>query len=110
MCDFIHEVHQWLSAELDLVIDQVDAIVATANAVTPMGLPPRTLLDQMLERCVIFCGALARHHMGEDFGAFPMVAQAFPALAQLRAEHLVVAEINTLIRELLQCYTPGTSD
>ncbi|MFD6398973.1 nitroreductase/quinone reductase family protein [Nocardia sp. NPDC060249] len=114
MGDFMHEVHQWLSAEIDLVIAQVDAIIATADVVTPMTLPPRTLHAEMLERCVTLCGALERHHMGEDFGAFPMVAEAFPALAptleKLRAEHVVVAEINALIRELLAGYTPGTSD
>ncbi|WP_431954212.1 nitroreductase/quinone reductase family protein [Nocardia lijiangensis] len=114
MGDFLQEVHQWLSAELDLVLAQVDAIIATADAITPMNLPPRTLHAQMLERCVVFCGALERHHMGEDFGAFPMVAEAFPALAptleQLRAEHVVVAEINASIRDLLEGYTPGASD
>ncbi|MDZ7918418.1 MAG: nitroreductase/quinone reductase family protein [Rhodococcus sp. (in: high G+C Gram-positive bacteria)] len=114
MGDFLKEVHQWLSAELDLVLEQVDTLIATADTTTPVTLPPRTLHDQMRERCIAFCGALERHHMGEDFGAFPMVAEAFPALAptleQLRAEHVVVAEINASIGDLLEGYTPGASD
>ncbi len=114
MGDFLKEVHQWLSAEMDLVLAQVDTLIATTDTTTLVTLPPRTLHAQMRERCIAFCGALERHHTGEDFGAFPMVAEAFPALAptleQLRAEHVVVAEINTSIRDLLEGYTPGASD
>ncbi|MEV6275965.1 nitroreductase/quinone reductase family protein [Nocardia sp. NPDC051832] len=112
--DFMREVHGWLSAELDGVLAQVDTLIATSDTTTPVALPPRTLHAQMRERCITFCGALERHHMGEDFGAFPAVAQAFPALArtldQLRAEHVVVAEINSSIRNLLADYEPGVGD
>lgn len=114
MGDFLKEVHQWLSAELDVVLTQVDALIAAGDTTTPVTLPPRTLHAQMRERCVAFCAALERHHMGEDFGALPMVAEAFPALAptleHLEAEHVVVAEINASIRDLLEGYAPGASD
>lgn len=114
MGDFLKEVHQWLSAELDGVLIQVDTLIATADTTTPVTLPPKTLHAQMRERCMAFCGALERHHMGEDFGAFPMVTEAFPALApaleQLRTEHVMVAEINASIRDLLEGYAPGVSD
>lgn len=114
MGEFLTEVHEWLSTEMDLVLAQVDTLIASADTTTPVTLPARTLHAQMRERCVAFCGALDRHHMGEDFGAFPMLAEAFPALAptlqQLRAEHVVVAEINASIRGLLEGYTPGASD
>ncbi|RVW01858.1 nitroreductase/quinone reductase family protein [Rhodococcus spongiicola] len=114
MGDFLKEVHQWLSAELDVILAQVDTLIATADTKTPVTLPPRTLHAQMRERCVAFCGALERHHTGEDFGAFPMLAETFPALAptleRLRAEHVVVAEINASISDLLDGYTPGASD
>lgn len=114
MGDFLKEVHQWLSDELDLVLAEVDTVIASADITTPMAPPPHTLLEQMRERCLTFCGALERHHTGEDIGAFPMVAESFPALTptleRLRAEHVVVAEINSAIRAALTGYSPGVSD
>ncbi len=117
MGDFLREAHRWLSEELDLVLAQVDTLVATADAATsaPPATPtPLTGRAQVRERCLTFCGGLERHHLGEDRGGFPMLAERFPALepvlAQLRAEHGVVAEINTSIRDLLEAYTPGAGD
>ncbi|QBJ97236.1 nitroreductase family deazaflavin-dependent oxidoreductase [Rhodococcus sp. ABRD24] len=114
MGDFLKEVHQWLSAELDVVLMQVDTLIAANDITTPVVMPPMDLHAQLRERCLAFCGALERHHTGEDFGAFPMLAEALPALAptleKLRTEHVVVAETNRSIRELLEGYVPGASD
>ncbi|SDH24805.1 deazaflavin-dependent oxidoreductase, nitroreductase family [Lentzea fradiae] len=112
--DFVKEAHEWLDTELEAVLAQVDELIATADTTTPMTLPPRTLHDQMRERCLAFCGALEQHHNGEDRGAFPMLAAEFPALAptleKLQAEHVVVAETNASIRELVEGYVPGVAD
>jgi Hemerythrin HHE cation binding domain/F420H(2)-dependent quinone reductase len=114
MGDFLAEVHAWLSEELDIVLGQVDALIAENNTTTPVVLPSMTLHEQLRERCGAFGGALERHHLGEDYGAFPALAVAFPALAptleRLRAEHVVVAETNRSIRELVEGYAPGASD
>jgi hemerythrin-like domain-containing protein len=114
MGDFLKEVHQWLSGELDALLTQVDTLISANDTTTPVAIPPMTLQAQLREHCIAFCGALERHHTGEDFGAFPMLADTFPALAstleRLRSEHVVVAEINRSIRELVDCYVPGASD
>lgn len=110
--DFVKEAHEWLNTELEAVLLQVDELIADPSA--SVTLPPRTLRDQLRERCLAFCGALEQHHTGEDRGAFPMLAAEFPALTplleKLQAEHEVVAETNASIRSLVDGYLPGESD
>jgi iron-sulfur cluster repair protein YtfE (RIC family) len=64
--------------------------------------------------CVSFCEALTKHHTGEDMGAFPMLAQRFPALApvltKLGEDHVVVAGLQKRIRGLVEGYVHGEGD
>ncbi|WP_086820743.1 nitroreductase/quinone reductase family protein [Allokutzneria sp. NRRL B-24872] len=105
--DFLVEVHDWLRAELAGLRAEVDAIIAGRQA-------PADLVVQLRAHCAEFCGALSKHHGGEDHGAFPMLAQRFPALApaleKLGAEHKVVAELQEAITALVGAYMPGVSD
>ncbi|SDN47500.1 nitroreductase/quinone reductase family protein [Allokutzneria albata] len=103
---FLVEVHDWLRAELATLLDEVDEIVA--------GRASGDLVVQLRAHCLEFCGALSKHHTGEDHGAFPMLAQRFPALApaleKLGDDHKTVARLQEEITSLVEGYTPGESD
>ncbi|WP_414945052.1 nitroreductase/quinone reductase family protein [Amycolatopsis sp. cmx-11-32] len=107
MGDFLVEVHEWLREELKTLRAGVDDIVA--------GRADSLVMENSLRaHCVSFCEALTKHHSGEDMGAFPMLAQRFPALApaltKLGEEHAVVAESQKRIRALVEGYVHGESD
>ncbi|MEV6909560.1 nitroreductase/quinone reductase family protein [Amycolatopsis sp. NPDC051071] len=105
--DFLVEVHEWLREELKTLRAGVDDLVA--------GRADSLIMEKSLRaHCVSFCEALTKHHTGEDMGAFPMLAQRFPALApsltKLGEDHVVVASLQKRIRELVEGYVHGESD
>jgi deazaflavin-dependent oxidoreductase (nitroreductase family) len=107
MGDFLVEVHDWLRQELKTLRAGVDEIVAGRADSLTMEMSLRA-------HCVSFCEALTKHHTGEDMGAFPMLAQRFPALepalAKLGEDHFVVAGLQKRIRGLVEGYVHGESD
>ncbi|MDQ3403021.1 MAG: nitroreductase/quinone reductase family protein [Actinomycetota bacterium] len=112
--DFLVEGHDWLRAELGELRRQVDRIVdGTAGAAGIERTPPE-LAREMREHCVSFCGAMNVHHQGEEMGAFPMLAQRFPALAPeltaLAEEHKIVVRLQEDIQHLIDGYVPGETD
>lgn len=68
----------------------------------------------MRTHCLNFCGALSKHHGGEDMAMFPMLAKQFPALApalaQLGEEHKIVARLQDDIQQLVDSFVPGETD
>ncbi|WP_410603108.1 nitroreductase/quinone reductase family protein [Amycolatopsis sp. lyj-90] len=107
MGDFVVEVHDWLREELKTLRAGVDDIVAgRADSLT--------MEKSLRAHCVSFCEALTKHHTGEDLGAFPLLAQRFPALApaltKLGEDHVVVAALQKRIRDLVEGYVHGESD
>lgn len=66
---------------------------------------------QLRINCLTFCQGLHYHHMGEDTGLFPMLAERFPELdpelTRLRAEH---EKISALVDELRQVVAAGEGD
>ncbi|RSN33228.1 nitroreductase family deazaflavin-dependent oxidoreductase [Amycolatopsis sp. WAC 01416] len=107
MGDFLVEVHDWLREELKTLRAGVDDLVAGRADSLTMG-------ESLRAHCVSFCEALTKHHTGEDMGAFPMLAQRFPALAptltKLGEDHVVVATLQKRIRKLVEGYVHGESD
>ena len=77
------EVHDRLRDELDRLLDGLDE----TSALTP----------ELRTHCVAFCGAVGRHHTGEDRTAFPALAAQYPELRDtldgLARDHHVVAGI-----------------
>ncbi|HEY1639517.1 MAG TPA: hemerythrin domain-containing protein [Streptosporangiaceae bacterium] len=63
--------------------------------------------------CAGFCSALARHHGSEDAAAFPLLARQVPelapVLAELQADHQVIASILRRIEELASGAGPGNA-
>lgn len=102
MGDFLVEAHDWLRAELAALRDRLDD-----DAGADLG-------AQLRAHCREFCSALTGHHTGEDGGAFPLLAQRFPALtpvlAVLAEEHREVDRMQTELGELVRGYRPGRSD
>ncbi len=88
------EVHLWLREELAALREDVDAYLAG-------GARPRDLRAH----CLTFCTALQRHHVGEDGGAFPVLAERFPELRpvldELRRDHQLVEDSLTRLQALL---------
>jgi hypothetical protein len=88
------EVHLWLREELATLREDVDAYLAG-------GTRPRDLRAH----CLTFCSALQRHHVGEDVGAFPVLAERFPELRpvldELRRDHQLVEDSLTRLQALL---------
>jgi len=104
---FLVEVHDWLRDELRTLRAGVEDIVA--------GRADALVMEKSLKaHCVSFCEALTKHHTGEDMGAFPLLAQRFPALApvltKLGEDHVVVAATQKRIRDLVEGYVHGESD
>ncbi|KIF79102.1 hemerythrin [Streptomyces sp. 150FB] len=120
MGDWVVEVHDWLREELRTLRARVEAMIEgsgggdTAGTADAAGRTPPDLAQQMRAHCLTFCGALAKHHGGEDVATFPMLAGRFPALApalaQLGEEHAVVARTQDAIQELVDGFVPGVSD
>lgn len=82
------QVHIWLR-------DQLARLRANAES----GLP-----RELRAHCLIFYSALTRHHIGEDAGAFPALAEQFPelrpVLTELENDHEIVAGIMRRLEEL----------
>ncbi|WP_405902504.1 nitroreductase/quinone reductase family protein [Streptomyces sp. NBC_00656] len=112
MGDWIVEVHDWLREELGTLRTQVDRVIEGGADTVERTRPD--LAQQMRAHCLSFCGALKRHHGGEDTAMFPMLARQFPALApalaRLGEEHKVVARLQDDIQQLVDGFVPGESD
>ncbi|MEV0705486.1 nitroreductase/quinone reductase family protein [Saccharopolyspora sp. NPDC050389] len=114
MGDFLVEGHDWIRKELIELRAQVDEIIAGGADDAALERAKPSLAEQMRTHCLEFCAAVKQHHMGEDMGAFPMLAQQYPELApeleKLGEEHKVVARLQDEIRQLVEGYVPGKSD
>lgn len=73
------EFHERLREQLDVLRD----------AAEPGG-------RDLVAHCLSFCGALTRHHTGEDTGAFPVLAAEYPELRpvldELARDHVLIAD------------------
>jgi len=60
----------------------------------------------LLTHCLAFCGALTRHHTGEDDGAFMVLAEEYPdlrpVLEELARDHLIIAEALQRLEKLAE--------
>jgi hypothetical protein len=66
MGDWLVEIHDWLRQELNGLRRQVDKVIdGSADSATIEPKPP-DLGQAMRTHCLNFCGALKRHHTGED--------------------------------------------
>ncbi|MET8876689.1 hemerythrin domain-containing protein [Nocardia sp. NPDC004604] len=96
-------IHHWLRTELTRIRADVSAYAAGSD------LRP----TQLRAHCTAFCAALTRHHTGEDAAGFPALAGQFPeltpVLAELRADHQLVADILRRLTELLDSIGPDNS-
>ncbi|WP_405882616.1 nitroreductase/quinone reductase family protein [Streptomyces sp. NBC_01136] len=112
MGDWIVEVHDWLRGELQTLRAQADQVIE--GGADSIERTPPDLAQQMRTHCLNFCGALKKHHGGEDMAMFPMLAKQFPALApalaQLGEEHKVVARLQDDIQQLVDSFVPGETD
>ena len=56
--------------------------------------------------CLAFCAALTRHHLGEDGGAFVVLAERYPALRpvieELVRDHAAVSDILRRLADLVR--------
>ena len=105
-------MHDWLRKELDTLRAQADLVIE--GSADTIERPAPDLALQMRTHCLNFCGALQKHHGGEDRVAFPMLAARFPALApalaELDEEHKVVSQLQDDIQRLVEGFVPGESD
>jgi hemerythrin-like domain-containing protein len=95
-------IHLWLREELARLREDIDSYLA-GNSERP----------QMLQaHCLTFCSALSRHHIGEDNGAFLVLAEQFPelrpAIRELQHDHYLVAGMLRSLEELLDGLVAGT--
>lgn len=97
------EVHLWLREELARLAEDVGSYLD--GGVRPRGLQAR---------CLAFCGAVTRHHTGEDAGAFPELARRFPELRptieELTRDHAVIADLMRGLADLLAALPPKPDD
>ncbi|MFI7278888.1 hemerythrin domain-containing protein [Micromonospora chersina] len=95
------EIHDWLREELTRLRASLDSPGGTA------------LSRELRAHCVGFCAALDRHHTGEDGGAFHALAEQAPelrpVLAELSADHRVVADLLRRVDALLTEAADGRS-
>ncbi|WP_255510048.1 hemerythrin domain-containing protein [Micromonospora sp. AP08] len=95
------EIHDWLREELTRLRASLDS---------PGG---GALSRELRAHCVGFCAALDRHHTGEDGAAFhALAAQApelRPVLAELSADHRIVADLLRRVDALLAEAADGRS-
>ncbi|WP_262282333.1 hemerythrin domain-containing protein [Micromonospora sp. MA102] len=88
------EIHHWLREELARLRASLDSPTGGA-----------ALTRELRAHCVGFCAALDRHHTGEDGDAFQALAERAPelrpVLAELSADHRVVADLLRRIDALL---------
>ncbi|WP_433282495.1 hemerythrin domain-containing protein [Micromonospora sp. CA-244673] len=97
------EIHHWLREELARLRASLD---------TPDG-GSVALTRELRAHCAGFCAALDRHHTGEDGGAFQALAEQAPelrpVLAELSADHRIVADLLRRIDALLAEAADGRS-
>lgn len=102
--DFLVAAHDWLRAELAALRDRLDQ---DTTELPDLG-------EQLRAHCRTFCSALTEHHTGEDDGAFPLLAQRFPALVptltELGEQHREVDRMQAELGELVRAHRPGRSD
>lgn len=96
------EVHDWLRGELSRVASELDLYIG--GGARPLDLRAH---------CLTFCAAVTRHHTSEDDTAFPELARRFPelvpVLAELRADHTLVAGILGKLTALLDTVSPANA-
>ncbi|GGR80391.1 hypothetical protein GCM10010169_25690 [Micromonospora fulviviridis] len=97
------EIHHWLREELTRLRASLDSPDGGGAA----------LSRELRAHCVGFCAALDRHHTGEDGGAFQVLAdqapELRPVLAELSADHRIVADLLRRIEALLAEAADGRS-
>ncbi|MGH3372929.1 MAG: nitroreductase/quinone reductase family protein, partial [Nocardioidaceae bacterium] len=103
----LRQIHAGLRSELASLRQGVDDYLAgRTDGVT---LPEQS--DNIRKHCLTFCGSLHAHHTRED-GVFDQLERQLPglteALDRLRREHVVVAELNNRIADLVEKL--GTGD
>ncbi|MGK5112578.1 MULTISPECIES: hemerythrin domain-containing protein [unclassified Geodermatophilus] len=88
--DELVRIHDSLRSDLRRLQD------AVADG-TPSGRP-------LAVHCLAFCGALTRHHTGEDAGAFPALAERFPdlrpLLEKMAQDHDLISGIVARVEEI----------
>lgn len=89
------EIHDWLREELARLRASLDSPGGAGTG----------LSRELRAHCAGFCAALDRHHTGEDGGAFRLLAEQVPelrpVLAELSADHRLVADVLRRIEALL---------
>lgn len=115
--DKLLEIHTWLRGQLARVRADAEAHFAAATAATAVegasgarpGAPTLPGLGlQIRQHCLAFCETLDFHHRSEDAAVFPQIELHHPhladALAQLRADHVKVAELKAQLVALIGEY------
>ncbi|NEM07479.1 hemerythrin domain-containing protein [Geodermatophilus normandii] len=102
-----------LGAELRRVHDSLRADLRALQAAAATGARP-DVRRTLPAHCLTFCAALTVHHTGEDAGAFPALAQRFPALApvldKMTEDHVWISGILARVEELAgELAASGTS-
>ncbi|MBE1492241.1 hemerythrin domain-containing protein [Plantactinospora soyae] len=94
------EIHIWLREEFARLREDVDSYLDGGEPGVRAN-----LAAALPAHCLAFCSALTRHHTGEDGGAFPALAEQFPALrpvlAELERDHRILTDILRQLTELL---------
>lgn len=89
------DVHNWLRGELKRIVRELDE--HRLGSARPVR--------ELRGHCLAFCRQLSAHHSNEDESAFPLLAQRFPelapVLAELSADHTLVADILARMTGLL---------
>ncbi|MEU5834430.1 nitroreductase/quinone reductase family protein [Streptomyces diacarni] len=106
LVDKLLEVHTWLRDQLRRVSAEADAyFTARAQRSDGTEAPQVPLGLQLRQHCLAFCESMHTHHVSEDQGAFPVLAEKYPhlapALARLRAEHETVDRLRAELERLL---------
>ena len=94
-------MHDWLREDLT----RIREAAVTGSVRGRVGRP-------LAVHCAAFCSALTRHHTGEDAGAFPALAAAFPelraVLAKLEEDHVLIAGIIARVEEIARVVGEGS--
>ncbi|MEU4806010.1 hemerythrin domain-containing protein [Actinosynnema sp. NPDC023587] len=93
-------VHVELRERLEDLRDNLDAVLAGDRTA------------DLRAHCAAFCGAVTRHHTAEDDTGFPVLAahhpELAPVLAELVADHRIVADALTRLADVLADPDPAT--
>ncbi len=88
-------VHDWLRVELAQLREDIELFVD--------GVSGAHARDVQVH-CAAYCAALARHHRGQENGAFPELSERFPeldpVLNELRHDHHMMSELMRRLQEL----------